>query len=220
MNKYKMITTHHELEKGGYELHHVYHVIDVLNKFDRVSFVKNVRHAGAMSLLNSCFITCIYLNKKAVAELKEVFSEKNLTSNYYEHKVGKYAADERCIGFSIGGFHLEAYGKEVYVSVQLSFEVIDKKPQFVIEFDTCSEYLHLEENSSIRSRDIDEFVKLVGDRVSYLIGLSKDLQKEYGEQPKRRHDYRHKKQHIKNNDFLAMLEEAPTISMKELEAGK
>lgn len=206
MSKYKMIRTHSELEKGKYEVHNVYHIPDVLNKFDRLSFIKNVRHAAVRVFFNSDFFIMEYTNKEAISEIKEIFSNKNLTNSYYDHKIGKYAAEENLIGFSLGGFHLKVAGKKIYTSIQLSFEVVEKKAQFVLEFNTYDNKLHLE-GASINSTDIDEFVRLVGERINYLTNLHKELQEEYGKK------YRKKQPTTKKPKPIA-----PKFSMDELEA--
>lgn len=159
------------------ELKKFYHLNDVIDRFDRVSFVKNVRHAGVMSLYNSAFYTCKLLQRKAIEDIQEVFSVDNLTKEYYNLKTD---ADkhQNTIGISIGSFSVEINYQKIYCGVHISFQLRNDKPQFVISYITSSACLHLS-GESIESEDIDDFMSKIKDRTTELIGEMKELISEY-----------------------------------------
>ena len=164
--------------KNHDEIKKFYHLSDILDKFDRVSFVKNVRHAGVMSLMNSGFYTCKCLQKEAIKEIQNVFSVDNLTTEYYRFKsdINRY---QNTIGISVGSFSIYVNYQKIYCGVHISFQILNDKPRFVVSYSTNSSCLHLSPEESIESEDIDEFISKIKDRTTELIGEMKELMSEY-----------------------------------------
>ncbi len=115
MKKYNYVHCYDEKSK---KYHNYYGLVDVVNSMSSFSFVKNVKHAIALSMFKNGY------------SFKMRLSEEKLRKEYYWIKT---ANDKHLIGTTVFDFEHCAH----HVMGNLSVQVIDKQLKFVIYY-TCN----------------------------------------------------------------------------------
>ncbi len=114
----------------------VYHIIDVLNKWSRLEFVKNLRHALAVSAHG----------ERHADLLKKCFSEKTLTDMYYNIK-SRQDLNSNLVKTEADWI----WCNNTSISIQVEFQVINDRFTIVIS------YQYLDENNSFKNeKSIDD----------------------------------------------------------------
>lgn len=181
MKKYELQHVYNTEKK---EYHNYYNLIDVVNSMNSARFVKNVKHAVALTLYNSK-----YFNLSNVFDEIRQLSDKEVRNNYYQIKTRN---DKSLIGTSVFVFCFKAQGITHYASIQLSVQVINKQLKFVVTYHTS-----LNKDKEVETPDLDELFNLVNDfenekikeKVERRKQLKADLQslgfyKKYNKKPK------------------------------------
>jgi hypothetical protein len=165
--KYELYHVYDENEK---EYHDYYHLIDVVNSMSADRFVRNVKHAVALTMFKSSICQSSYSKlSNAFVELRKL-SDKDLRKEYY---LIKTAEDRHLIGKSIYVFGLKAANQTHYVSVHLSVQVINKQLKFIIAY-----FCTLPNGEEVQTSDLDELYHKIEDWNNHKIREDKNRRKQ------------------------------------------